>query len=223
MYEESAVQVTFSTIQGDARESSSIAGYLDLKQNKEDNALETTSKQVVGAINELKAGIDSKIIFDICHPINSIYESIVEIDMSTLSNGTWELLPDDTFLATKGSIDAGQIGGNNDAAVIWHTHGGTVHWENGHQHSGTVDWNGTHNHNYHYDIPGGSQGSGGLSWDIRGAQEGALTTTDSGNHRHTFTSDSNTGHTHGINGEGEAGYNRNMPKYLACYIYKRIA
>lgn len=171
-----------------------------------------------GEIRELVRQYARELALDGIYPIGSIYISVNNVNPSSFLGGKWELIQDDTFIASKGLKNAGQIGGSNNAAIINHIH--------------TID-GGSHRHNlwshngYASNCSGIGDSNTGPNLGIGCADNNATynwydkTPSNRGNHQVV----SDTSHTHNCSNPtgGESATNKNMPKYLACYIFKRIA
>lgn len=86
-------------------------------------SLDTTSKIVVGAINEVNAKIKSNTdIVDLIYPVGSIYLSVNSTNPGTLFGGTWEQLKDRFLLGSGDSYTGGTTGGNASLNLN-HSHG----------------------------------------------------------------------------------------------------
>ncbi len=143
-------------------------------------------------------------IFDLIYPVGSIYMSVNATNPGTLFGGTWEQIQDKFLLAAGSSYEAGSAGGSADASVIAHTH--TV--------TGTAASNGAHTHSMNKQW---SDGSGSSSAYMKTSNRTLTTksTASAGAHTHSVTG------TAASTGVAAAG--KNMPPYLAVYVWKRTA
>ena len=146
------------------------------------------------------------------YPIGSIYFSTNSTNPGTFIGGTWERLKHVFLLGAGDSTDtAGSTGGSRDAIVVSHSH----------TFSGITSNNGYHSHTIRYHSYNGSQGSANAN--ISGNGYGGslyqdwnnLGTVASGSHTHSYSGTTST--------NGEAGTEKNMPPYLAVYMWKRTA
>ena len=143
-------------------------------------------------------------IFNLIYPVGSIYMSVNATNPGTLFGGTWEQIQDKFLLAAGSSYEAGSAGGSADASVIAHTH--TV--------TGTAASNGAHTHSMNKQW---SDGSGSSSAYMKTSNRTLTTksTASAGAHTHSVTG------TAASTGVAAAG--KNMPPYLAVYVWKRTA
>ena len=161
------------------------------------------ANQINGAMNKLVGAVND--VINIMYPVGSIYMSVNSVDPSTLFGGTWERIQDRFLLCAGDSYGAGSTGGTADATLVSHTH------------TPVVD---------------GSSSTYGLSVyeHASDVQRMKVTAGSSGN-RYTYggkvgaTNANNSGlaWSSGLNTVGESNTGKNMPPYLAVYVWKRTA
>ncbi|MGP1419698.1 MAG: phage baseplate protein [Sphaerochaetaceae bacterium] len=138
------------------------------------------------------------------YPVGAVYLSVSSTSPASLFGGTWEPLSGRFLMGAGAGYDAGAIGGSADAVVVSH----------GHTFAG-VNRTGTASGFPAYPA---SSGSGVLSIarisSING-RGGSLLPTWSINFSMTPEGS--------ISASGESGAGKNMPPYLAVYMWKRIA
>ncbi len=210
-----------------------------------DITLGGTSNTWDGTNTSLKDAIAN--IIDLLHPVGSIYMSLTDSTVAAVEakfGGTWEKIEDRFLLAASSSYTVDSTGGSANAVVVSHTHelAGTNAKAvdvSGHTHglagSGAkaVDVGG----HTHTEYAGINEASSGLFTSITGTRSypnthiigGAGKTSSNGGHGHTLTGNTTSagGHGHSLTGStkstGESGTGKNMPPYLAVYMYKRTA
>lgn len=147
---------------------------------------------------------------DAFYPVGTIYSSTNNVSPSTFIGGTWTSLQGKVLMAEDGTSGyvAGNEGGSKDAVNIAHTH--SV--------SGTTNTTGNHTHTERYDGLDGTNAGAYISGTAHGkgseADSGIETGTD-GNHSHTVSGTAAS--------EGVSGTDKNMPPYLAVYMWERTA
>lgn len=134
------------------------------------------------------------------YPIGKLWISVNSTNPENIVGGKWEFIGSDTFIASHGITNAGNVGGSNNAINVSHSHTGSVSTTNGSFEAMNHSANPTGFVTYE-NLSSGPTGTLGNA--------GRYTL----NHNHGLT----------INSAGSSGDNKNMPKYLACYIFKRIA
>lgn len=137
------------------------------------------------------------------YPVGSIYMSMNQVDPGTLFGGTWERVQDRFLLASGSSYGAGSTGGTADAIVVNHTHK-----QESHSH-------GFANGDKVWTTKTGSTEPGN---QISGTAKYYAATEKKDYTWRTRT----TSETPGIESTGESGVGKNMPPYLAVYVWKRI-
>lgn len=137
------------------------------------------------------------------YPVGSIYMSVNSTDPSTLFGGSWERIQDRFLLASGNSYGAGSTGGSADSVVVSHTHA-----QKAHSH-------GFANDDKVWTTASGSTEPGN---QISGSAKYYAATAKNDYKWRTRT----TSETPGIESTGESGVGKNMPPYLAVYVWKRI-
>lgn len=164
-------------------------------------------------------------LFDLIYPIGSIYMSVNSTSPRTLFGGTWERIQN-TFLLASGSAYAnGSTGGDADAVVVSHTHTQNAHnhAQNGHIHGTSSSENnkfliysGT---NIAINSTGRrwTSGDGSVFYVYEQSGDGSIAeSTKTGSTAATNQSATATNQSTGVSGTG-----KNMPPYLAVYMWKR--
>lgn len=186
----------------------------------------TVSEKCVIFYDKLNTFVTNVINRDVpnkIYPIGSIYMSINSTNPSELFGGEWERIQD-TFLLASGSAYAnGSTGGSANAVVVKHNHTQNPHnhTQNAHHHSADTDHNFVEAHknanmgltskramnytsgDYYYMY---SRGTGSIN------DSPSTTNTTATNQQQTATNQES-----GVDGTG-----KNMPPYLAVYVWKRI-
>lgn len=124
------------------------------------------------------------------------------------------------ILGASGGFPHRSTGGNKDASLPEHNHGGRTGDESvRHSHSGTASSAGAHTHSGVM-VPGGVAINPPPRHNVNIGTPGS--TASSGSHSHSFTSGNNSSsHRHVVNNAGESGEDKNMPPYYALvYIMK---
>ena len=135
------------------------------------------------------------------YPVGSIYMSVNNTNPSTFFGGTWEQIQDKFLLASGSTYSAGTTGGSANAVVVSHSHdpsNGTDYGFMSYQQGGSVT-------RTKVNVSSGSR------YAILG--KSGASSTDASGLNFSATTD-----TQGISGTG-----KNMPPYLAVYVWKRIA
>lgn len=138
------------------------------------------------------------------YPVGSIYMSMNQVDPGTLFGGTWERVQDTFLLASGSTYGAGTTGGSADSVVVSHTHEQTAHSH------------GFVNGDKVWTTASGSTEQGNK---ISGNEKYYAATAKKDYTWRTRT----TSETPDIKSTGESGTGKNMPPYLAVYVWKRIA
>ena len=160
------------------------------------------ANQINGGMNKLVGAVND--VINIMYPVGSIYMSVNNVNPSTLFGGTWERIQDRFLLCAGDSYGAGSTGGSKDAVVVSHTHNLSSH-----NHSfanGTKIWTTASG-----STEPGAQISGSGKYYAATAKDDYkwLTTTESA--------------APSIDATGSDGTDKNMPPYLAVYVWKRTA
>lgn len=222
-----------------------LAGNLDLGGTTSDIVLSDTSNTWDGVNTSLKSALAN--IIDLLHPVGSIYMSLTDSTVAEVEakfGGTWEKIEDRFLLAASSNYSINTTGGSANAVVVSHEHdlagtGAKAVDVSGHTHplAGTgakaVDVGG----HTHTEYAGINEATSGLFTSITGTRSypnthiigGAGKTSSNGGHGHSLTGNTQSagGHGHSLTGKttskGESGTGKNMPPYLAVYMYKRTA
>ena len=143
------------------------------------------------------------------YPIGSIYMSINETNPSELFGGKWEQIEDTFLLACGTKHSNGSTGGSEDAVVVSHNHTQTSH---NHDFGNGLKVPRLLNDNWGYTTPKKMSYTSGKYYYIYS------TTNNDG-----IGEISNTGsESPKINSSGSSGTGKNMPPYLAVYVWVRI-
>ena len=173
------------------------------------------TKECVTLYNKLNIFVKKVINRDVpnkIYPIGSIYMSVNSTNPSELFGGKWERIQD-TFLLASGTTYAnGSTGGSANAVVVKHNH-----TQVGHTHKPS---------NTAYKFLGAT-----TNIAINGTKR-VFPSSSSDGHHLVYTDDSTGGINEydttssvapTINSNGVDGTGKNMPPYLAVYMWKRVA
>ena len=184
-----------------------------------DNFVKASSK---AAASSLKS-----IILDAVYPLGSVYicyseNKLTSCPITDKLGGTWEAIETGKFLVTASTAANsiyryGMSGGSADAVTVKHKHSfsdnGTTDPAGDHSH--TVLWFDTSAHDSKTDNTFRSADSG----DGGGVSEEkwpTINTNSAGTHSHPFAVAGNTSEY------GEDGTNKNLPPFIAVYMWRRI-
>lgn len=177
-------------------------------------------------------------VMDAVHPVGDVCIRMDEEDPGDLYGGTWELVSQGRMLVGRDPAapefdTVGKTGGSK--LLQSHTHVGANHRHTGPSHahtfSGSTGGGGAHSHGgkegHYFMMWGGS----GTNWNQAMGTPGYISSETSAvsNHTHTFsgTTAANgtgyTGYATGTTGSAGSGDAQNMPPYLVCNIWKRVA
>ena len=189
---------------------------ITIPSNKEVSGLEfvfqSSSADVSGSISQ-----DNVIgTVDLIYPVGSIYMSVNSTSPQTLFGGTWERIQDKFLLASGSTYENGATGGSADAVVVSHTH-----TQNAHSH--TLD------NSKNYVVASNNAYAEGVKrlatrddtggYYLRSDYDSSITVyTNTANATATRQSESGDDERN-----GESGTGKNMPPYLAVYMWKRTA
>lgn len=185
------------------------------------------TKECVTLYNKLNIFVKKVINRDVpnkIYPIGSIYMSVNSTNPSELFGGEWERIQDRFLLASGSAYANGSTGGSADAVVVKHNHTQNPHnhTQNAHNHSADTDHNFVEAHknanmgltskrnmsytsgNYYYMY---SSGTGTINDSNTTANKTATNQQQTATNKET----------------GEDGTGKNMPPYLAVFVWKRIA
>lgn len=135
-----------------------------------------------------------------CYPVGSIYMSVSSTDPSTLFGGSWEQIQDKFLLASGGSYSAGSTGGSANAVVVKHFHQPSTGDGFNAYMSGTVER-----------VRVATSTASSSRYAIVGKKNAS--TADASGLRYAGSTD----------WTGSDGAGKNMPPYLAVYVWKRTA
>lgn len=189
-------------------------------QNKAtfDKLAELIITKLNGAIDYLYGqNIDSGAEAINAYPVGSIYMSVNSTSPTSLFGGTWVQLKDCFLLAAGDTYAAASTGGSADAVAVSHYH--AVESQSV---TGTAASAGAHSHTYSRAYPVGFRMAEGTEDELN-VWDGIVntsTTSSTGAHTHSVT-----GTVAAFNTEsaGVSGTGKNMPPYLAVYVWKRTA
>lgn len=178
-------------------------------------------KKLYGRLSTFVKKVISRDVPSMVYPVGSIYMSLNSTNPSELFGGTWEPIEDMFLLASGSAYSAGDIGGSADAVVVKHNH-----TQNPHNHTQNAHSHGTKYNNYSYVVS-----------ETTGASNKRVTTVSSGStyvdtassvafHHYNVTESvtaTNQAATATNKEAGVDGKGKNMPPYLAVYMWQRIA
>ena len=173
------------------------------------------SQAKIPAATETRAGVMSAAdkaeldgLIDKIYHVGAIYISLDPTDPGTFLGGTWEQIKDKFLLAASETYQAGAVGGSADAVVVSHTHTQAAHSH------GTGDTS-------HKNFPASSAT---IYNDNAALMSGSGQTYPYSKGDSTWANRTATSSvTPKINSAGEDGTGKNMPPYLAVYMWKRTA
>lgn len=147
-----------------------------------------------------KDSTGGKSIIDLIYPVGSIYMSVNSADPGTLFGGTWQQIKDRFLLSAGDTYAAGNTGGSADAVVVKHFHQPST-GDGFHAYmSGTAER-----------VRVGTSTGSGARYAIVGKKNAS--SADASGLRYA----GNTDYT------GSDGAGKNMPPYLAVYVWQRIS
>lgn len=137
---------------------------------------------------------NGKLLSNILYPIGSIYLSVNSINPTNFFGGTWEQIKDKFLLSAGDTYTAGSTGGSADAIVVSHTHG-----------TGSNSW------------------TSFAATNTAGAITRRTVSSGSGVSNVVVSDEALNNDITKIQTVGSSGTNKNMPPYLAVYVWKRIS
>ena len=185
-----------------------------------------TNSSVKASASAAASSLQS-IVLNAAYPVGSIYvcyseNKLTTCPIATSLGGTWEAIEAGKFLVaastSNGSYKYGSTGGSADAVVIKHAHtfnnAVTTNKTGAHYH--TIKWFDTSAHDSSVDntFRSADSNDGGGVGESKWPK---IETTSDGAHEHTFTLSGNTAEA------GNDGTNKNLPPYIAVYMWKRTA
>lgn len=181
----------------------------------------------VKASSSAAASSLKSIVLNAAYPIGSVYICYSENKLTTCPiadslGGTWAAIDAGKFLVsastTNGIYKFGNTGGSADAIAVKHAHSfnNDVTTNETGAHSHTVKWFDTSAHDSSTDntLRSADSNDGG---GVGESHWPKIETTSSGAHKHTFKLSGNTVES------GSDGTNKNLPPYIAVYMWKRTA
>ena len=176
-------------------------------------AAETASQTAQEAMDAASNGLAA-------YPINSIYLSVSPTNPTNFFGGTWvrwgvgKLIAGVDFSQTEFNV-VEKTGGEKTHVLSTGEMPSHNHTVNGG--ACTTSQNGNHTHNiyFRHGAESGNGGKIGTSTNNDGAWDSA---TYSGNHTHSVPA-----HTHNVSSVGSGQAHNNLPPYVTCYMWKRIA
>lgn len=138
----------------------------------------------------------SNFVLDNVYPVGAVYISINSTSPQTLFGGTWEQIQGQFLLGASSSYPAGSTGGSKDAVVVDHTH------------------NPSNESGYYGFITNAPKA---FTVGDMGSQNG------SGRYYAYCTSDYDVSRNTQTGSTGVSGTDKNMPPYIAVYMWYRTA
>ena len=199
-----------------------------------DSELSSTSenpvqnKTITSALND-KAGLNHTHLseqildlIDVIYPVGSIYMSVNNVNPATLFGGEWEQIKD-KFLLSSGDVYSNATeGGSADAVVVKHNHTQNPHnhTQNGHSHTPASGRS-------FMTAPTGSGWNEIAGANISGSGYHYIATEDKSNYNvyvqgSGSTTATNQQQTATNQEKGEDGTGKNLPPYLAVFMWKRV-
>ena len=178
------------------------------------NKADKTHTHVIGDVSGL---------VDAIYPVGCIYMSVNNADPSLLFGGTWQQIEDTFLLASGSTYAAGDTGGSADAVVVKHNHTQNPHnhTQNAHNHTANADGKQSF-----LTAPTGSSWNEVAGSKISGSGYHYVATKDKSNYNVWVSQTANktatnqaqtaTNQESGVDGTG-----KNMPPYLAVYMWQR--
>lgn len=187
----------------------------------------TVSEKCVTFYDKLNTFVTNVINRDVpnkVYPIGSIYMSINSTNPSELFGGEWERIQDTFLLASGQTYTNGSTGGSADAVVVKHNHTQNPHNHTQNAHNHTSNSDGTRSF---LTAPTGSNWNEVAGSNISGSGYHYVATPDTSNYNVWVNQTANktatnqaqtaTNQESGVDGTG-----KNMPPYLAVFVWKRI-
>lgn len=140
--------------------------------------------------------VNSTNIFDLIYPVGAVYISINSTSPQTLFGGTWKQIQGQFLLGASSAYPAGSTGGSKDAVVVAHTH------------------NPANQSGYYGFITSASKA---FTVGDMGTQSGSGRYYPYSTSAYDVSRNTQTGST------GVSGTDKNMPPYIAVYIWYRTA
>lgn len=185
---------------------------LDDQMNTINSRLSSVENENTAQDSLINAKLDKDDLLDLVYPVGAIYMSVNSTNPGTLFGGTWERLKDRFLLAAGDTFSNGSTGGSKDAVVVSHNH-----TQNAHNHTPPADFMLFLTANGNVMINGWNRNfpaTGGNAYFVYTDNAGADSIIE-------YRNTSNAQPT--INYSGVSGTDKNMPPYLAVYMWKRTA
>lgn len=182
------------------------------------------TKECITLYNKLNTFVTKVINRDVpnkVYPIGSIYMSVNSTNPSELFGGEWERIQDRFLLASGSAYANGSTGGSADAVVVKHNH-----TQNPHNHTQNAHSHGTKYDGNSYVVK--EKTSGASNKRVTAVSSGSTyVDTSSGANFHNYNATESITATNqqqtATNKEaGVDGTGKNLPPYLAVYMWKRI-
>lgn len=190
--------------------------------------------RIDGTVKEIRDAnaLHEEDLLERLYPVGALYLSLNLTNPNAFLGGVWKRVEGKFLLGADETYAVGTEGGSADAIIPAHNHTGSVNIVSGGEHthslSGTANSAGAHAH-----------GMGNI-WSNGSGKNSAYTmssnrklntrnTTSAGAHTHTLSGSAQEAgaHTHAgsvsIANTGVSVEGKNMPPYLAVYIWKRVA
>ena len=188
-----------------------------LEQNSSDgHIISLKSSEGENQTITIPRGASTNDIMNLVYPVGSIYLSTSAVSPGTLFGGTWQRLENRMLVGAGSSYSVGSTGGSTDAVVVSHYHNipslsGTA---TGGNHSHVASRNLWAQMEYYGQVTPAASGGANMA-NIVGrdnflSYSGSLTMSVTTNGSTTYW-------------QGESGAGKNMPPYLAVYMWKRTA
>ena len=182
-----------------------------------DNQINTINTRLSAVENEntaqsslINGKLDKADLLDLVYPVGAIYMSVNSTNPSILFGGTWSRLEDRFLLAAGNTFPNGSTGGSKDAVVVSHNH-----TQNPHNHTPPADFMYFLAANGNIMVNGWNRNwpaTGGSAYFVYTDQTGADSINE---YRNTSSVQPS------ISSSGVSGTDRNMPPYIAVYMWKR--
>lgn len=205
-----------------------IADYVGTKVNAINNTINSTLAGIWNTATVKESTSDTagkalkSIILDAIYPVGSIYIHHVASSQAVPTEcpiaaigGTWIPIEEGRFLMAVGdgrTFTRGDTGGSADACIVEHTHDYILN----NTETTETELSGGHHHAMDIRPPSGVgnyTGPAGSRDNTNNEQYFAEATKDSGWHTHKLPN---------IKSEGENGSGKNLPPYLAVYMWRRV-
>lgn len=189
--------ISNSSISGKEDSSNKVSSWNSTTNNIRYPTEKLVKDSLDGKANSTHTHTSSQIsdLIDVIYPIGSIYMSVNSTSPQTLFGGTWEQIKDTFLLASGDTYANGTTGGSADAVVVSHNHATNT------------------------------SGEYFVTSESSEANNTRVTYSSSGNrYVDGMTSNSTPFHHRvGTGYVGSSGTGKNMPPYLAVYVWKRTA